>query len=331
MSNVDDQADWSNGSALLFRDARRAHDPTPAETARLAVVLERIKAQNAASALTAKRAADVVTPAVRASSHVLRQIAGVSLGGACIAAGVYAYVHFNQQPADPARNDKPVFPAIASAPPPSTAQPIAAHPRNQAGPSARPTAARDETQARSRSQRRRTHAPAERQRASRSAPVSASNTANAAPAEDATTLTAPQFSAAAHDRPELRSTLKAVAQNQSAKPFESEPQHTEAGAADRPPALPPAAAATELAMMKRMQGALRDADFSMALALCAEHARRWPHGVFQLEREGVRAIAACSENTDDAAPRARSFLLAHPQTPVAMRVSAACATQLKQR
>jgi hypothetical protein len=86
-----------------------------------------------------------------------------------------------------------------------------------------------------------------------------------------------------------------------------------------------------LAMMKRIQAALRDTDFPTVLTLCAEHARRWPHGVFELEREGVRAIASCGGNSDDAALRAKRFLKAHPRAPVAMRVSASCAEQLMKR
>jgi hypothetical protein len=81
--------------------------------------------------------------------------------------------------------------------------------------------------------------------------------------------------------------------------------------------------------MKRMQGALRSGSYSTVLALCAEHARRWPHGVFEVEREGARAIASCGEGSGDAASRANTFLSAHPNVPVAMRVNAACAVQLK--
>jgi hypothetical protein len=83
--------------------------------------------------------------------------------------------------------------------------------------------------------------------------------------------------------------------------------------------------------MTRMQGALREADFSKVLALCAEHARRWPHGMFEVEREGARAIASCGEGSADAVLRAKRFLSAHPSAPVAMRVSAACAAQLHER
>ena len=318
MSNIDDQDDWSNDSASLFREARRAHDPTRAETARLAAVLERIQAQKATVSLASKRAADVVAPAV--SRQVLRQVASVSLGAVCIAAASYAFIHFNRQPAEPARIQKPAPAAIVSAPPPSALQPTAA-PRSEAGASALPAGARD-----SRSQRRRAHATTEKQRTSRIEPAVASGAASSAPADLATT----QNSTAAHDRPTPRSTGKAAAQSRDAKPFESEPQQTETAVADKP-ATPPPAAPTELALMKRMQGALREADYSRALTLCAEHARRWPHGVFELEREGVRAIAACGENTDDAVQRAKRFLAAHPQAPVALRVSAACAAQLAKR
>jgi hypothetical protein len=143
-------------------------------------------------------------------------------------------------------------------------------------------------------------------------------------------LTVPENSAERQESHEPRSAEKAAAAVPEAVPratsFESNP------AAPRKADPPlPEDARTELAMMKRLHTALRDADFSTALALCAEHARRWPHGVFELEREGVRAIASCGGNSDDAALRAKRFLTAHPHSPVAMRVSAACATQLMKR
>jgi hypothetical protein len=111
--------------------------------------------------------------------------------------------------------------------------------------------------------------------------------------------------------------------------FESKPQEAAVAPAAhqvQPPSLqvPP----TELALLKRMHAALREADYSIVMALCAEHERRWPHGVFELEREGVRAIAACAANSDDAMPRAKRFLAAHPHAPIAMRVSSACVARL---
>jgi hypothetical protein len=142
-------------------------------------------------------------------------------------------------------------------------------------------------------------------------------------------------SAAAAERSGRGSTVKAAAAIEQAAPRatspESDSQQAVTAAARKAERAPPEAAPTELAMMKRIQHALRDADFSTVLTLCAEHARRWPHGVFELEREGVRAIAACGGNSDDAALRANRFLKAHPHAPVAMRVSTACAAQLIKR
>jgi hypothetical protein len=77
-----------------------------------------------------------------------------------------------------------------------------------------------------------------------------------------------------------------------------------------------------------MQAALKRSDFAAALALCAEHERAWPHGVFAQEREGVRAIASCAARSGGAGSVAQSYLAAHPHTTLALRVKAACAAQL---
>jgi hypothetical protein len=98
--------------------------------------------------------------------------------------------------------------------------------------------------------------------------------------------------------------------------------------ADVAPPDDPDATRAELTLVARMHTALRKSDSSLALALSAEHERRWPHGVFEVEREAVRAIASCLARAGDAAPRAESFLTEHPRAPLAMRVRAACATQL---
>jgi hypothetical protein len=93
----------------------------------------------------------------------------------------------------------------------------------------------------------------------------------------------------------------------------------------------PQEASTELAVLKRMQAALHAADFTKALALCADHERRWPHGRFELEREGVRVIAACGASSHDALPMAKAFLAKHPRAAIALRVSSACAVQQQGR
>ena len=141
----------------------------------------------------------------------------------------------------------------------------------------------------------------------------------------------------------------------SATPDERPEPQTEGSVAVSPEAVPPATssepnaqesvttaarsteptlpddARTELAMMKRIQVALRDADFSTVLTLCTQHARTWPHGVFEQEREGARVIAHCGADSDDAVRRVKRFLTAHPHAPVAMRVRDACAAQLLKR
>jgi hypothetical protein len=88
---------------------------------------------------------------------------------------------------------------------------------------------------------------------------------------------------------------------------------------------------SELALIKRIHAELRDTDFASALSLCAEHERRWPHGMFELEREGARAIASCGVSSNDAARRASHFLTAYPHAPVALRVRSACEKQLPKR
>jgi hypothetical protein len=87
-------------------------------------------------------------------------------------------------------------------------------------------------------------------------------------------------------------------------------------------------ARAELALVKRIHLALRNGKPAEALALCAEHERRWPHGTFSQEREGVRAIVSCESRSSDAAPRAGAFLAKYPRATLAPRVTAACASQL---
>jgi hypothetical protein len=90
---------------------------------------------------------------------------------------------------------------------------------------------------------------------------------------------------------------------------------------------PAADARAELTLVERIQAALRAHQSSLALELCNEHERRWPRGTFVEEREGIRALVACGTRAKDADARARMFLAAHPHTPLAHRVAAACAVQ----
>jgi hypothetical protein len=370
VSNSHDNDEWSNDSASLFAEARRAHDPTLAESTQLAAVLARIQSGKVEAAFAANRGAEIV--ARGATSGMLRLVASVLFGVACIAAVSFAWIRVTSHPSDsgiapalrggatsePARSAKPAPTAVASAPAPSVAQPAIEAQALRGGatsgdgiaPALRGRAiSRDEAQARPGSQRRQSRAIAEKQRTSRiemasvdSAPalrggVAAPEASSSAPPDNSTSVTVPEIGATRHERAEPGSTQKAAAAIQEVAPRamsgSGRPQEavTPAAAARKADPTRPENAGTELAMMKRIQGALREADFSTVLALCAEHARRWPHGVFELEREGVRAIASCGGNSDDAALRAKRFLTAHPRAPVAMRVSAACAAQLMKR
>jgi hypothetical protein len=87
-------------------------------------------------------------------------------------------------------------------------------------------------------------------------------------------------------------------------------------------------ARAELALVERIHVAMRNGDPAEALALCAEHERRWPRGTFAQEREGVRAIASCESRTTAAGRLARAFLARYPHATLAPRVTAACAAQL---
>jgi hypothetical protein len=325
MSNNHDEDDWSNDSASLFREARRAHDPTSAESAQLAAVLARIQAATPQTTTETPFAANRSADAARgATSQTLHLVASVSLGVAFIAAAYFAFIRVDRHPSEPARSAKHATPAEVPSGPPSIATPPAPVPPAPA-PSRLPSApaqasaARDEPQSRSRSQRRRPRATAETQRTSPIETAAAPEAPSSASHDNSRSATVPQNSDTLQKAAPPATSLESIPK----EPVTSAPRKAD-------PTLPQTAP-TELATMKRIQAALRDADFSTALTLCADHARRWPHGVFELEREGVRAIASCGGNSDDAALRAKRFLTTHPHAPVAMRVRTACAAQLMKR
>lgn len=341
MSNDQDNDDWSHDSASLFREARRAHDPTLAESARLAAVFERLQAAKTEGSLETTRGVDPVARAT--TSQMLRLVASVSLGVVCIAAAAFAFIRIYSHPSERAQRPTPAPTTVASTPPPIAAQP-ARLPSSKLGPAEQVPAVRDEPQARPRKPSRRWRATSEGpQVEATSEPEAPSRTAGAALRGGGSLAAPPEKpnvslsdNSATHDeRGNPRATENAAAVTQRAvghaPSSESEPDDAvTATPLEAEPTLLEDTR-TELAMMKRIQAALRDADYSTVLELCAEHARRWPHGVFELEREGVRAIASCGDNSDDATLRAKGFLKAHPRAPVAMRVSAACAAQLIRR
>jgi hypothetical protein len=98
-------------------------------------------------------------------------------------------------------------------------------------------------------------------------------------------------------------------------------------APSKPPAssAPAASPAEELPLVRAMQQALRAGNPSQAIALAADHARRFPRGSLVEEREGVRAVARCQLAAPDArAPILAAFTQRFVTSPYAARVKAAC-------
>lgn len=66
-------------------------------------------------------------------------------------------------------------------------------------------------------------------------------------------------------------------------------------------------------------------DPAIALQHLEEHARRFPHGVMEEEREAARIVALCQVGrADEARTLAARFLSERPTSPLAARVRAAC-------
>lgn len=92
-----------------------------------------------------------------------------------------------------------------------------------------------------------------------------------------------------------------------------------------PTAATPVSIAEETRLVRGAETALRQGNSAEALALLAEHARRFPQGVLAEEREGERAIATCTSASPEArAAAAARFRRAHPGSAMLPRVAAAC-------
>jgi hypothetical protein len=101
-------------------------------------------------------------------------------------------------------------------------------------------------------------------------------------------------------------------------------------ASDTVPAVPDDdGTSQELAFVHRIQAALVADAPTKALAMCAEHEQRWPHGTFVQEREGLRAIAACQAGSRDAVELAHGFFSKFPRAPLTGRVRDACIKKRK--
>jgi hypothetical protein len=321
----DNKDDWSDDSATLFRGARRAHDPTPVDRAAFDRVLARIQDVAPPPATTGSGRAPY-----GATVTSLAQIAKVSLA---VLGVVGAYFAFGRAEHDsvaaPASAPRASTSAAAPQPVPRVEAQVSATPPPSAEPDGLPPmrVARREDESPIREVPRRVRASTGRR------PSSKIDDAIVAEVPSSTLealSSTPEDSSASAP---LRSATDAVAATREPtrreRSLESKVRPAVAPAPD-PAIAQPQEPSSELAILKRMQAALRAADFTATLALCAEHQRRWPHGTFELEREGVQAIAACGVSSDGAATLAKAFLAKHPNAAIALRVSSACGKQLKQ-
>jgi hypothetical protein len=107
----------------------------------------------------------------------------------------------------------------------------------------------------------------------------------------------------------------------------AEPRHLKLNAAlpERPKMDPPRAfEKSELAFMLQVHAVLGDGNFTQVLELCTEHARRWPHGAFEQEREGVRVLAACALKQRDSEQKARAYFTRFAHSPLTPRIRMTC-------
>jgi hypothetical protein len=80
----------------------------------------------------------------------------------------------------------------------------------------------------------------------------------------------------------------------------------------------------ELAVLRRVERALRNSDPALALALLGELDERFPESRLVEERQAAGHIANCRQGTPDAVAHAHAFLRDHPASVYRQRVQLAC-------
>jgi len=100
----------------------------------------------------------------------------------------------------------------------------------------------------------------------------------------------------------------------------------QSGAASAIPAAAPPAGdlREETVLLARVNDALRAGAAARGLALLDEYDRRFPDGVLREETTATRIIARCQAGQADAAGMARTFVQAHPRSPLGSRVRSSC-------
>jgi hypothetical protein len=82
--------------------------------------------------------------------------------------------------------------------------------------------------------------------------------------------------------------------------------------------------AAEAELVAQAERSLSARDVEQALALAAEHARRFPHGQLAIEAEAIVVAATCDADRAGADEAAAAFLLRHAKSPAAAKVRAHC-------
>jgi len=80
----------------------------------------------------------------------------------------------------------------------------------------------------------------------------------------------------------------------------------------------------ELALLRRVERALRNADPALALALLGELDERFPESRLVEERQAAKLMAHCRAGSADAVARAHAFLHDSPSSVYRQRVQSAC-------
>lgn len=287
---------WAKTADALLRASRADHDPTASDRARVRLALSR---RLASGAPVASGGGEHSTPAMALRGALVGNAASLSLAAVCLAAGAFMLAGKDEPQSSPPDTAG----VVAHAPASGVLRPtgVSNGSDEQATPSSTP--------------------------ASPSAQAPSNLVGRGAPRQPHAGARAMTAQIVAGGDPSARSEGEppnAARTAHSASVALPEPAPVPALHADQPDD------AAEVALVTRIQRALRNGELSAALALCAEHERRWPHGTFTQEREGVRAIASCQSQSSQARQRARAFLTKYPRATLAPRVNAACATQLAQ-
>ena len=316
--------DWSEQSEALFHSARVAHAPTSADRAR---VRSELAQKLAAASGAPATGGDVQTRlADSGMTHAaLGKLAKVGLGVACALVGAVAFIRAGDSDSRERTSAKPIAMQTGSAgakPAQRAAEPEVAVGASAATPRVAPSPAAGARSlgtvpARPAARTSPVLPTPEKVSVSRPAPKHTQPSAVEQVASVGGIAPALRGGATSGIAPALRGGATSGTSRSSPRP--DAPAESAENTAD---------ARAELEFVARINAAVRASAPQAVLALCAEHERRWPHGIFEQEREGTRAIASCNARSTGAGARAREFLASHPRAAIAARVREECAPLL---